>query len=82
MTNRNHKKLIATLPKLKQVITHLTEIMEDEHDLLEYHPHTIDPEELPTIQDNRASDPTNTLDDNIGTVSGTLETINESFQLA
>ena len=77
MTNRNHKKLIATLPKLKQVITRLTEIMEDEHDLLQHHPHTVDPEELETIQDN-----INTLDDNIGTLNGILEAINESFQIA
>jgi|GEM_PF-4104456 len=53
MTNINHKKLIATLPKLKQVITRVTEIMEDEHDLIEHHPETIEADELEIIQDNR-----------------------------
>lgn len=77
MTNRNHKKLIATLPKLKLVITRLTEIMEEEHDLLEHQPETFELEELELVKGN-----INTLDENIGALNGILETINQSFEIS
>jgi len=75
MSPKNQRKLTATMPKLQQVITRLTEIMEDEHEVIEHHSADLTPEEIGTMQDG-----VNVLDENIWLLGDTLKAINANFQ--